>query len=166
LWITACSKFSPLMWERLRRFSALERPAQILFLRAILLLPLVSLSLRWRGFRETQTVLERFLSKANPEQNFAEASRRAALTAHMVNVADRHGLVHPSCLAKSLTLRWLLERQGIASELRIGIRKENEKFEAHAWVERDGAALNEPEEHHRHYAAFDAAFSSLPPDEK
>jgi hypothetical protein len=154
------------MWERLRRFSALERPAQILFLRAILLLPLVSLSLRWRGFRETQTVLERFLSKANPERNIAEASRRAALTAHMVNVADRRGLVHPSCLAKSLTLWWLLRRQGITSHLRIGIRKDNEKFEAHAWVECDGAALNEPEEHHRHYAAFDAAFSSLPPDEK
>jgi hypothetical protein len=154
------------MWERLRRFNALERPAQSLFLRAIVLLPLVSLSLRWRGFRETQAVLERFPSKANPEQNLAEVSRRAALTAHMVNVADSRGLVHASCLAKSLTLWWLLGRQGIASGLRIGIRKENEKFEAHAWVERDGAALNEPEEHHRHYAAFDAAFSSLPSDEK
>jgi len=31
-------------------------------------------------------------------------------------------------------------------------------FQAHAWVERDGLSLNEPDEHHRHYAAFDAAF--------
>jgi len=53
----------------------------------------------------------------------------------MVNAADRHGLVHPSCLAKSLTLWWLLGRQGIPSQLRIGTRKEKEKFEAHAWVE-------------------------------
>jgi len=30
--------------------------------------------------------------------------------------------------------------------LRIGIRKDNEKMEAHAWVERDGAALNEPDD--------------------
>jgi len=59
----------------------------------------------------------------------------------------------------------LLGRQGISSHLRIGIRKENEKFEAHAWVERHGAALNEPDEHHHHYAAFDAAFSALPPEE-
>ena len=86
------------------------------------------------------------------------------MTAHMVNSADRHGLVHPSCLAKSLTLWCLLGCQGIASHLRIGIRKEGEKFEAHAWVERDGVALNEPEEHHHHYAVFDAAFSSLPPE--
>jgi hypothetical protein len=154
------------MWERFRRFSALERAAQSLFLRASLLLPLVSLCLRWRGLRETQAVLQRFLSNANLEQDTAAASRRAALTSHMVNAADRHGLVHPSCLAKSLTLWWLLGREGVASELRIGIRKENGNFEAHAWVERDGAALNEPEEHHRHYAAFDAAFSSLPPGEQ
>jgi hypothetical protein len=153
------------MWERLRRFSALERPAQVLFLRAIVLLPLVTLSLRQRGFRATQAVLRRFLSNAIPEPDAARAGKEVAVTAHMVNAADRHGLVHPSCLAKSLTLWWLLGRQGIPSHLRIGIRKEKEKFEAHAWVERDGAALNEPDEHHHHYAAFDAALSAQPPEE-
>jgi hypothetical protein len=152
------------MWKRFGRFSVLERPARKLFLRATLLLPLVAMSLRWRGFRATQAALQRFLSNTNPEHDPALVSKDAAVTAHMVNAADRHGVVHPSCLAKSLTLWWLLERQGIASHLRIGIRKEGEKFEAHAWVEREGAALNEPDEHHRHYAAFDAAFSSMPPE--
>jgi hypothetical protein len=152
------------MWERFRRFRGLERPARKLFLRALVLLPLVTLSLRWRGFRATQAVLQRFLSNTNPELDPSVLSKDAAVTAHMVNAADRYGLVHPSCLAKSLTLWWLLERRGISSHLRIGIRKEGEKFAAHAWVERDGAALNEPDEHHHHYAAFDAAFSSLPPE--
>jgi hypothetical protein len=154
------------MWERLRRFNALERDAQKLFLRAMALLPVVALSLRWRGFRATQSTLQKFLSNAIPEQDLNFVNQRLALTAHMVNAADRHGLVHPSCLAKSLALWWLLGRQGIPSQLRIGIRKENEKFEAHAWVERDGTALNEPEEHHHHYVAFDAAFSSLPENEQ
>ncbi len=153
------------MWERLRRFRALERPAQKLFLRALVLLPLVTLSLRWRGFRVTQTALQRFLSIGSPESADRPADKNTAVTAHMVNAADRHGLVHPSCLAKSLTLWWLLGRQGISSHLRIGIRKENERFEAHAWVEHKGVALNEPDEHHRHYASFDAAFSALPAEE-
>jgi Transglutaminase-like superfamily len=154
------------MWERLRRFSALERPARNLFLRATVLLPLVALSLRWRGLRATQATLQRFLSNDNQESDASLVRRVAPLTAHMINAADRHGLVHPSCLAKSLTLWWLLARQGISSHLRIGIRKKGEKFEAHAWVERDGIALNEPDEHHHHYAAFDAAFSWLPPEER
>jgi len=153
------------MWERFRRFSALERPARNLFLRAIVLLPLVALSLRWRGLRATQATLQRFLSKNNQECDASLVRRVVPVTARMVNAADRHGLVHSSCLAKSLTLWWLLGRQGVSSHLRIGIRKEKEKFEAHAWVERDGVALNEPDEPHDHYAAFDAAFSSLPPQE-
>lgn len=154
------------MWEKLRRFSSLERDAQKLFLRATVILPMVALSLRWRGFRATQATLQKSISSGIPELGPESATKHLALTAHMVNAADRHGLVHPSCLAKSMALWWLLGRQGISSELRIGIRKENERFQAHAWVERDGTALNEPEEHHEHYAAFDAAFSALPENEK
>jgi hypothetical protein len=152
------------MWDRLRRFSALEPRAQKAFARAIVLLPLVTLSLRSRGFRATHASLQRILSLVGPASPGSQFDEDARIIAHMVNAADRHGLFRSSCLVKSLALWWLLERQGIASQLRIGIRKEDEKFEAHAWVERDGLALNEPEEHHRHYAAFDAAFSSLPRD--
>ena len=154
------------MWERLRRFSAWEWEAQSLFLRAMALLPAVTLSLRWRGFQATQSTLLKTLSNGIPETDSGVVKKRVVLTAHMVHAADRHGLVHLSCLAKSLALWWLLGRQGISAQLRIGIRKENGKFEAHAWVERDGAALNEPEEHHHHYAAFDEAFSSLPQSEQ
>jgi hypothetical protein len=154
------------MWERFRRYSALERPAQALFLRAMVLLPLVALSLRWRGLRATQSSLKLLLPDFHPEHNPSLVSKDAAVAAHMVNAADLYGLVHPSCLAKSLTLWWLLARQGISSHLRIGIRKDSEKMEAHAWVERDGVALNEPDEHHHHYSAFDAAFSSLPQEER
>lgn len=149
------------MLEELRRFSELERPARKLFLQALVLFPLVSLSLRWGGFKPTQAALQKLIRTLPPEQSLDPASQRIALTAHIVNAADRHGLVHPSCLAKSLTLWLLLGRQGIASHLRIGIRKEKDNLEAHAWVEREGTALNEPDEHHRHYTAFDAAFTSL-----
>lgn len=153
------------MLEPLRRFRALERPAQWLFLRAMVMLPLVSLSLRLRGFHATRSTLQKNLSTPRSQTDSILPTKQAALTAHMVNAADRHGPVHSSCLAKSLTLWWLLRRQGIDSRLRIGIRKENGKLEAHAWVEREGIALNEPEERHRHYAAFDAALASLPEDE-
>lgn len=86
------------------------------------------------------------------------------LTVRLVRAAVRHSVGHPTCLEESLALWWLLGRQGIAAELRIGVRKQGEKFEAHAWVEREGTALNEPESLHEHYAAFDAALSSMPPE--
>lgn len=150
------------MLRKLRRFRALERPAQTLFLRAFVVLPLVALSLKFRGFEATRATLRKRLLHDTPQTDSDSLNKQIALTAHTVNAADRHGLAHPSCLAKSLTLWWLLGRQGIASELRVGVRKESEKLEAHAWVERQGIALNEPEESHHHYAAFDAALASLP----
>ncbi len=150
------------MLEKLRRFRVLDPAAQKLFLCALAMLPAISLSLRWSGFGATQGRLKRLLPTSPPEQSSDAVSKWLALTPRMINAADRHGPVHPSCLVKSLTLWWLLERRGIRSQLRIGIRKEKGGFEAHAWVEREGVALNEPEERHRHYAAFDAAFAALP----
>jgi hypothetical protein len=45
--------------------------------------------------------------------------------------------------------------------MRIGTRKSEEKFEAHAWVECDGGALNEPGEPQKYYAAFEEEFPIL-----
>ena len=154
------------MLKSLSRFSALERPAQTLFLRALVMLPLVGLSLKFRGFEATRSTMRKRLSLAIQQADSDFLNRQVSLTAHMVNAADRHGLVHPSCLVKSLTLWWLLGRQGITSELRVGVRKEGGNLEAHAWVEREGIALNEPEERHHHYAAFDAALASMPEEER
>jgi hypothetical protein len=144
------------MWERLRRFKALDGQAQRMFLRAMLALPLVSQSLRWRGLRATQESLQRRKSPGSKPAN--SENQNLEVTVRMVKAAVRHSLGHASCLEESLTLWWLLARQGIASEVRIGIRKQAENFEAHAWVERDGIALNEPEAKHRHYAAFESEF--------
>ncbi|HKW65532.1 MAG TPA: lasso peptide biosynthesis B2 protein [Candidatus Acidoferrum sp.] len=154
------------MLDSLRRFSALEPPAQTLFLRALLMLPLVALSLKFRGFDATRSTLRKGLSRTAQQMRTDSLDKQIALTAHMVNAADRHGPVHPSCLVKSLTLWWMLGRQGVPSELRVGVRKEGGSLEAHAWVEREGMALNEPEERHHHYAAFDASLASLPEEER
>ena len=157
------------MCERLRRFSALEPGARGLFLRALALLPLISLSLRIRGFRATQLSLHKYISDSQSTPPSAGTltvdGKKAAsvtLSARMVKSAAYSGFGNVTCLEKSLALWWLLGRQGIASNVRIGTRRTREKFEAHAWVECDGVALNEPEELHRHYAAFDEGFPILP----
>ena len=158
------------MWERLRRFRSLDPSARATFLRAALLLPVISLSLRLRGFRATQSLLQKSLRSRNTALRSSSQSSayshptgvNAALTARMVEAAARHIWRESTCLEKSLALWWLLGRQGIASVVRIGARKNSSAFEAHAWVECDRVALNEPEEPHRHYAVFDAEFASVP----
>ncbi len=142
------------MWARLLRFSALPRPAKALFLRAALLLPFLTLSLRFRGFRSTQRFLLSFLDPSKTALRTVEIESRITMTSQMVLAATRHSPSHSTCLERSLCLWWLLAHQGIATEFRIGVRKDGEKFAAHAWVERDGVAIGEPEASHLHYAAF------------
>jgi len=87
------------------------------------------------------------------------APEQVLRTSRMVRAAARWATVGASCLEESLTLWHLLRQQGHAARLRIGVRKTAEKFEAHAWVEHEGVALNQIEELHRHYAAFESEFS-------
>lgn len=166
-----CCRFVLPMWERLRRFRRLSSRARAQFLRAVFLLPVISLSLRVRGFGATQKWLRRFLPRDFPLKSDAEevgpagkeeASGEAATADWAVDTAARYGVAHPTCLQRSLALWYLLGRVGVRSELRIGVRKTGEKFEAHAWVECDGAAVGELEALHEHYAVLDAELSGLP----
>jgi Transglutaminase-like superfamily len=157
------------MRETLRRFKALEPRARGLFVRAAVLLPFISLSLRLRGFCATQSSLQKRLPKALSglsDKSDGVQTEPATLTARMVRSAAHRTWGSPACLEQSLALWWLLGRQGIASSVRIGTRKNEEKFEAHAWVECDGVALNEPEESHKHFAAFDEAFPVVKMEKK
>jgi hypothetical protein len=147
------------MWARLRRFSALPRPAKALFLRAVLLLPLIAVSLRFRGFRSTQRILRRFLAIPADAPSDAAAESRVVWTSRMVLAAARNSPIRSTCLERSLSLWWLLARQKVTTQFRIGVRKEGDKFAAHAWVERDGIAIGDPEAPHSHYAAFSEEMS-------
>jgi Transglutaminase-like superfamily len=46
-----------------------------------------------------------------------------------------------TCLCQALALQRLLARHGHPSELRIGVKKSNSGFSAHAWLVHDGRVL-------------------------
>lgn len=60
-----------------------------------------------------------------------------------VDVAARHHWLQITCLRRAVVLAAFLERWGLAAELRLGVRREGEGIEAHAWVELDGEAVGE-----------------------
>ena len=81
--MTACCEYIVPMREWIRQFSALQRSAWGLFLRASVLLPMISSSLCLRGFRQTTTTLQHFVSAPHGLQD-ASAQERAALTTRAV----------------------------------------------------------------------------------
>jgi hypothetical protein len=141
----------------------LDAESRALFWRAVRLLPWVALSLRFRGYARTEVSLHSRAAvqpdRVIPEQEVAPA---VAKTARMVRSASHFGPFRATCLAQSLTLWLLLQRQNISSSIKIGVRKTADRLQAHAWVERDGIAVNESDAVHEHYVPFEREFANIP----
>lgn len=105
-------------------------------IQALVLLPIVTASLRLAGFQKTYRWLD------VPQTEGASSDGRTV--DESVDVAARNlPLYKPTCLPRSLVLWHMLRRRGEPAELRIGVRAADGHFIAHAWVERDGVVVND-----------------------
>ena len=142
------------MLRELSRFGKLTALERGILVRALLLLPAIGLGLRMVGFGRVQAMLH--ASKAADSYKLApDAALKIALAAApMVSIAARRGLYRANCLPTSLVLVHLLRRQGLAADLRVGVRKVAGALEAHAWVEHHGQPLNDGMDVHERFPAF------------
>lgn len=108
---------------------------------AMLLLPVVALSLRIIEYNNTKNILGRFVSdksrqkKVVPSEIDNTEKERACVIARMVAIAAGHGPYKANCLKQSMVLWWMLARHGISSEIIFGVPKEKEGvLGAHAWL--------------------------------
>ncbi len=82
------------------------------------------------------------------------ARNQVVMTSRMVRLATRYQPLFNNCLRQSLVLWWLLHRQGINSDLRIGVQRHQNHFQAHAWLEYNGFPLNEQQDVQQRFATF------------
>lgn len=137
------------------RFSRLPRFEKVCFLQAFFLLPLMVLALRMFSFQRCHVLLARVAGSRPAPGDAQGVLATAHSVARMVRAASRRVVPSPTCLHNSLVLWFLLRRRGIASELHIGGRRQEGRFEAHAWVECAGEVLNDSDDVHQRYAPFD-----------
>ena len=130
-------------WARLHRLSWSQHWT---LLQAMVLLPATALGVHLVGFRGAQSALSRLLP-AKSDSNGTPAHDGETSSVHdlarIVRIASQYGPYRANCLPTSLSLWWLLGRRGIASALRLGVRKESGQLEAHAWIELQGVPVNE-----------------------
>ena len=137
-----------------RRFGELSPSDRRLFVQAEFLFVLILLGLKTIGFRRCHNLLGRVAGRCATRGAVTDVPSVAQCTVTIVRVAARHTMGNPNCLSQSLVCWTLLRRQGIQSVLQIGTRRENGKFEAHAWVEYDGRVLNDRPDVRQQFAAF------------
>jgi hypothetical protein len=151
------------LMEDWRRFRALSGSAKELVFAAAVALTTTWVGLRLLGFRRWKGLLVWLTPRAINEPNATD--RRpvdsARAVAHMEQVVARRLFFKTNCLEQSLALWWLLRRRGIAAEVRIGARKNEGRFEAHAWVDFGGVVLNDSAESHVSFLPFDGSITSM-----
>ena len=145
--------------KRFQEIKALSFDDLHVLLASMVLLPLIAIGLKAKGYKWTHAFLAdhrpgRSLNSTPEDTQLKEAQQLA----RMVSIASSNGAYHACCLKKSLLTWWLLARRGIKTELRIGVNNNPGDFKAHAWVEYQGKVLHDPTD----IGAQFSAFSSLP----
>ena len=122
--------------RRLRRFVGLRADERRLLVRTAILMPVFRLALWLLPFRRVAALAEHSRSRL-PEPGACHPDR----IAWAVRTVSRY-LPKATCLVQALTAKVLLENAGFSSRLHIGVaRGEQERFEAHAWVETQGKVI-------------------------
>ena len=148
-----------LLGRKLTTLQQLSSRERSLLIGAVLGLVFVAIALPRLGLKTTQRILIQL-----PQTRFTisdldsnlDPETQVSQTAAMVKIAARYCQPFSNCLKQSLVLWQLLHRQGIESELRIGVRRDRGEFEAHAWVEYQGIALNEVRDVREDFVTFNS----------
>ena len=134
--------------QNLLGFRRLSWSERWLFLQAFLMLPVVSLKLDLFGFNSIYNFMIRHSSKhfegiTEPVRNNNNQMDKIRNTVNIVEKAVWRNIYPTNCLPRSMTLWWILRRQGVLTELCMGVRKQKDLLEAHAWVEYRGEPIND-----------------------
>jgi hypothetical protein len=151
------------MMQRFRRFRRLSGFERAVVFEAVIALPIAWLAARLLGSRICRAAFEE-PARAARNSRFLETDTLniAKRIARLEAVTAANLFFRTSCLEQSLVLCRLLGRRGMNAGLRIGARKEADRFEAHAWVEMagnvvDGGGGTE----HLHFRPFERSESSM-----
>ena len=116
----------------------------------------VAAQLRLRGYRHTKEIVERIQPRRRkPPVPLLQISE-------VTNGVLRRVPWAPNCLERSLVLIKELRRGGNEPVMRLGVRRQKDALEFHAWVEVEGRVVGDSDDFARSFRPFGE--DELPPD--
>lgn len=116
----------------------------LFFIEAWFWLLIFDIGLRTQPFSDLQAYAACLASQ--PKNSPAQTRKLICALQTAIDHARYNHLYPMTCLRRALTLQKMLAQRGIASELKIGVRKEADQLSAHAWLEYQGKPLGESEQ--------------------
>ena len=140
------------------RFWRRPRAEKWLAIQSLTVCLLSVIALRLIGFRRWKRILwassgGRKLVDKSLSRDSIKTAESAYAVVDMVARNTPGNLI--TCLPRSLTLWWILRRQTVEAELRMGVRNDGERIVAHAWVVCHGTAIGDSE--HNRFVTFESA---------
>ncbi len=139
--------------SKIGRFTTLSNIEKWSFIKYSFFYNLYLLLFRTAGYKKARNLVEYIISRrtgSNKDKSLSEADNLSKI----INLALGNTLFNSTCLEKSLFTYFILGINGIKSELKIGVENSENRFSAHAWVEKEGIVLNGQDNPLEKYSAF------------
>jgi len=117
------------------------------------LVPALHVAVRVWNYRRTRAWLE--ASALRRSRHLRQSDGRVEAYRLATSRVTRYSWLPGNCLSRSLALWWMLRREGLAPNLRLGVSRSTGEFAAHAWVELHGLVLNDTPDVDRRFTAMD-----------
>jgi hypothetical protein len=124
-------------------------------LSAMVLMPYVGAALRIRGVNGMLREMGEVQPRARPN-----LALDGAEIARLVGAVASRRPFRANCLVRSLVLKRVLARRGIAGRLRVGVNTEASEFEAHAWIELGDRPLNDDASVRQRFVPFEGEIAA------
>lgn len=152
------------MMRHVRKFWRLSSAEKALLTQAFFWVGAIRLGLMMVSFQRILRLTERMVSSRRSEDpDHVEPKERGAVVRRIVwavMVAGRRIVPNRPCLTQALAARVMLQRRGITTTLRIGVKKEEDVLAAHAWLEQDGRIIIGGERSPALYVPFEKPIQS------
>ena len=122
------------MIRKFKKFTRLPREEKRLFLEAWFRLGLMRAAILTLPFKRLTRGLEQRTGEAAPPRMDEAQSRLAEKIGRSVVRAAGHTPWESACLVQALTAQRMLKRRGIPGHFCLGVAKNGEQMDAHAWT--------------------------------
>lgn len=140
------------MLSKIKTFFELPISDKLVLIKISLLVPLIEIGIKTIKFKKTFNILNLFVSKnTKPIKNeLIEINRHV----NLLYLFQRQFPFLGKCLSRSLGIWFLLAKKGINTQLKFGMKKENNELLAHSWLEYNGKMLDIENEKNKKYTPF------------
>ena len=145
------------MWNTPRKFLRLPWELKRFVLRSVLILPATYAGLEVLGFKRLLSGIQHLVPVDEPVPDRRLEEIRTYT--HLFSAIARRCPLPLTCLGRSVALWWLLRLQGIDTTVHIGLRKENNGIDGHAWVQYGDLVINDAEDVGEHYSRVIPTYS-------